>query len=97
MASGSVTVYTPMEELKKRYPSLSEQKLQQAVTNFKKYDENKDGVLDLMEIKKMLEIMGYTKTHLELKEMVNEVSPGSEVLSFEAFLSVRNIFFFFSN
>ena len=42
-----------------------------------------------MEVKRMLEILGQPKTHMQLQEMIKEVDPtGNGTISFHAFMSL---------
>ncbi|CAG0904765.1 unnamed protein product, partial [Darwinula stevensoni] len=43
------------------------------VSYSRRYDTKRDGVLDLMELKKMMQSLGAPQTHLALKEMIAEV------------------------
>lgn len=38
-----------------------------------RYDEGRDGFLDLLELKRMMEKLGAPQTHLGLKSMIKEV------------------------
>lgn len=56
---------------------------------FFRFDQNKDGYLDLPDLKRMMEILGAPQTHLGLKAMIAEVDEdGDGRLSFREFLLV---------
>jgi Ca2+-binding EF-hand superfamily protein len=45
---------------------------------FRRYDEGRDGYLDLTELKLMMERLGAPQTHLGLKAMINEVDEDND-------------------
>uniref|UniRef100_A0A3B4EY64 EF-hand domain-containing protein n=1 Tax=Pundamilia nyererei TaxID=303518 RepID=A0A3B4EY64_9CICH len=45
-----------------------------------RYDTGKDGFIDLMELKLMMEKLGAPQTHLGLKNMIKEVDEDFDVL-----------------
>ncbi|KAK7575558.1 hypothetical protein V9T40_011844 [Parthenolecanium corni] len=54
-----------------------------------KYDEGRDGFLDLEELKRMMEKLGAPQTHLDLKAMIKEVDEdGDNKISFREFLLI---------
>ncbi|XP_027255753.1 EF-hand domain-containing protein D2 isoform X2 [Cricetulus griseus] len=54
-----------------------------------RYDAGKDGFIDLMELKLMMEKLGAPQTHLGLKSMINEVDEDFDSkLSFREFLLI---------
>eukprot|EP01111_Echinosteliopsis_oligospora_P009699 TRINITY_DN288_c0_g1_i1.p1 TRINITY_DN288_c0_g1~~TRINITY_DN288_c0_g1_i1.p1 ORF type:complete len:158 (-),score=57.63 TRINITY_DN288_c0_g1_i1:103-576(-) len=74
----SWTIFTPVAEIKKVYPGLSDEKISQTVKNFKEYDLDKNGHLDLHEVNLMMEKLGQTKTRLELNQMIAEVDTSNK-------------------
>lgn len=77
-----VNVYTEFHE-------FSRKQIKQYESTFKKFDQNKDGYLDLPDLKRMMEILGAPQTHLGLKAMIAEVDEdGDGRLSFREFLLV---------
>uniref|UniRef100_A0A8C9DLF0 EF-hand domain family member D2 n=1 Tax=Prolemur simus TaxID=1328070 RepID=A0A8C9DLF0_PROSS len=58
-------------------------------TEFKEYDAGRDGFIDLMELKLMMEKLGAPQTHLGLKNMIKEVDEDFDSkLSFREFLLI---------
>ncbi|PNJ17228.1 EFHD2 isoform 2, partial [Pongo abelii] len=56
---------------------------------FKQYDAGRDGFIDLMELKLMMEKLGAPQTHLGLKNMIKEVDEDFDSkLSFREFLLI---------
>lgn len=56
---------------------------------FKQYDAGRDGFIDLMELKLMMEKLGAPQTHLGLKSMIQEVDEDFDSkLSFREFLLI---------
>ncbi|KAF6214058.1 hypothetical protein GE061_011789 [Apolygus lucorum] len=54
-----------------------------------RYDEGRDGFLDLTEIKRMMEKLGAPQTHLGLKAMIKEVDEdGDNQISFREFMLI---------
>ncbi len=47
------------------------------ITNYR-YDEDKSGFIDLMELKRMMEKLGEPQTHLGLKTMIKEVDEDND-------------------
>lgn len=65
-----------------------------------RYDEGRDGFLDLEELKRMMEKLGAPQTHLDLKAMIKEVDEdGDNKISFREvsffFWNISFLFFFF--
>ncbi|XP_070615041.1 EF-hand domain-containing protein D2 isoform X2 [Erythrolamprus reginae] len=57
--------------------------------SLQRYDAGKDGFIDLMELKRMMEKLGAPQTHLGLKEMIREVDEDVDSkLSFREFLLI---------
>ncbi|CAJ1061677.1 allograft inflammatory factor 1-like [Xyrichtys novacula] len=57
-------------------------KLEQFKNKYMEFDLNDKGDIDMMGLKRMLEKLGLTKTHLELKKMMSEVTGGASKDSF---------------
>ncbi|KAJ9599442.1 hypothetical protein L9F63_010057 [Diploptera punctata] len=56
---------------------------------FNRFDEGRDGFLDLGELKRMMEKLGAPQTHLGLKAMIKEVDEdGDNKISFREFLLI---------
>ena len=55
---------------------------------FGRFDSGKDGFIDLMELKLMMEKLGAPQTHLDLKNMIKEVDE-----DFDGKLSFREVRF----
>nr|XP_038940049.1 EF-hand domain-containing protein D1 isoform X5 [Rattus norvegicus] len=62
-------VFNPYTE----FPEFSRRLLKDLERMFKTYDAGKDGFIDLMELKLMMEKLGAPQTHLGLKNMIQEV------------------------
>jgi hypothetical protein len=58
------------------FPCFSREQIKTYSSMFKKYDADKDGQLDIEEMKKMMEALGHPQTHLELLKMIREVDTG---------------------
>ncbi|KAF7225998.1 transcript variant X1 [Nothobranchius furzeri] len=57
---------------------------------YMEFDLNDKGEIDMMGLKRMLEKLGLTKTHLELKKMMSEVAggPSKYSISYNDFLNM---------
>ncbi len=56
---------------------------------FIKYDTSKDGFIDMMELKQMMESLGAPQTHLALKAMIKEIDEDKdEKISYREFLLI---------
>ncbi|XP_055442450.1 EF-hand domain-containing protein D1 isoform X3 [Bubalus kerabau] len=63
--------------------------LAERVNKFDAYDAGRDGFIDLMELKLMMEKLGAPQTHLGLKSMIKEVDEDFDgKLSFREFLLI---------
>eukprot|EP00041_Stephanoeca_diplocostata_P034149 m.1147428 g.1147428 ORF g.1147428 m.1147428 type:complete len:146 (-) comp24471_c0_seq15:5473-5910(-) len=79
------TVFNPYTE----FPEFSRKQIREYEQKFKEYDTGRDGFLDLMEIKLMMEKLGAPQTHKSLKEMIAEVDEDNDgKMSFREFLLV---------
>ncbi|XP_023248147.1 EF-hand domain-containing protein D2 homolog [Copidosoma floridanum] len=77
-----VNVYTEFHELTRRQIKQYEQ-------TFNRFDDGKDGFLDLNELKRMMEVLGAPQTHLGLKAMIQEVDEDQDGrISFREFLLI---------
>ncbi|XP_066295422.1 allograft inflammatory factor 1-like isoform X1 [Branchiostoma lanceolatum] len=73
--------YQEVEELADR--------LESSKKTFIEMDENNNGELGIMEVKRMMEKLGQAKTHLELKKMIAEVDTTARgVITYRDFLGM---------
>ncbi|XP_078605026.1 allograft inflammatory factor 1-like isoform X1 [Branchiostoma floridae x Branchiostoma japonicum] len=73
--------YKEVEELADR--------LESSKKTFMEMDENNNGELGMMEVKRMMEKLDQAKTHLELKKMIAEVdTTGRGVITYRDFLGM---------
>ncbi|KAL4647126.1 EF-hand domain-containing protein D1-like [Arapaima gigas] len=80
-----VKVFNPYTEFKE----FSRRQIKDMERMFKRYDSGKDGFIDLMELKLMMEKLGAPQTHLGLKNMIREVDEDFDgKLSFREFLLI---------
>ncbi|XP_035240108.1 EF-hand domain-containing protein D1 [Anguilla anguilla] len=78
-------VFNPYTEFKE----FSRKQIKDMEKMFKRYDSGKDGFIDLMELKMMMEKLGAPQTHLGLKSMIKEVDEDFDgKLSFREFLLI---------
>ncbi|XP_061774738.1 EF-hand domain-containing protein D1 [Nerophis ophidion] len=78
-------VFNPYTEFKE----FSRKQIKDMEVMFKRYDTGKDGFIDLMELKLMMEKLGAPQTHLGLKNMIKEVDEDFDgKLSFREFLLI---------
>ncbi|XP_043926532.1 EF-hand domain-containing protein D1 isoform X1 [Protopterus annectens] len=77
-----VKVFNPYTEFKE----FSRKQIKAMESMFKLYDSGKDGYIDLMELKLMMEKLGAPQTHLGLKNMIKEVDE-----DFDGKLSFREV------
>uniref|UniRef100_H0WDE2 EF-hand domain family member D1 n=1 Tax=Cavia porcellus TaxID=10141 RepID=H0WDE2_CAVPO len=78
-------VFNPYTE----FPELSRRRLKDLESMFHRYDAGRDGFIDLMELKLMMEKLGAPQTHLGLKSMIKEVDEDFDgKLSFREFLLI---------
>ncbi|KAI8518456.1 allograft inflammatory factor 1-like [Branchiostoma belcheri] len=64
-------------------------RLESSKKTFMEMDENNNGELGMMEVKRMMEKLDQAKTHLELKKMINEVdTTGRGVITYRDFLGM---------
>uniref|UniRef100_A0A8C6P9I2 EF-hand domain family member D1 n=1 Tax=Nothobranchius furzeri TaxID=105023 RepID=A0A8C6P9I2_NOTFU len=75
-------VFNPYTEFKE----FSRKTIKDLEAMFKRYDTGRDGFIDLMELKLMMEKLGAPQTHLGLKNMIKEVDE-----DFDGKLSFREI------
>ncbi|KAG9352943.1 hypothetical protein JZ751_017519 [Albula glossodonta] len=81
----SERVYNPYTEFKE----FSRKQIKDMEKMFKQYDAGKDGFIDLMELKMMMEKLEAPQTHLGLKNMIKEVDEDLDnKLSFREFLMI---------
>ncbi|XP_004576782.1 EF-hand domain-containing protein D1 [Ochotona princeps] len=78
-------VFNPYTE----FPEFSRRLIKDLENKFKLYDSGRDGFIDLMELKLMMEKLGAPQTHLGLKSMIKEVDEDFDgKLSFREFLLI---------
>ncbi|XP_036919406.1 EF-hand domain-containing protein D1 [Sturnira hondurensis] len=78
-------VFNPYTE----FPEFSRRLIKDLESMFKLYDSGRDGFIDLMELKLMMEKLGAPQTHLGLKKMIKEVDEDFDgKLSFREFLLI---------
>ncbi|MEQ2299539.1 EF-hand domain-containing protein D1 [Ameca splendens] len=83
--SRATLVFNPYTEFKE----FSRKQIKDMEAMFKRYDTGKDGFIDLMELKLMMEKLGAPQTHLGLKNMIKEVDEDFDgKLSFREFLLI---------
>nr|XP_033815139.1 EF-hand domain-containing protein D1 [Geotrypetes seraphini] len=71
------------------YVEFTRKQIKDMEKMFKLYDTGKDGYIDLMELKLMMEKLGAPQTHLGLKNMIKEVDEDFDnKLSFREFLLI---------
>ncbi|XP_071327987.1 EF-hand domain-containing protein D1 isoform X1 [Trachinotus anak] len=75
-------VFNPYTEFKE----FSRKQIKDMEAMFRRYDTGKDGFIDLMELKLMMEKLGAPQTHLGLKNMIREVDE-----DFDGKLSFREV------
>ncbi|XP_028663628.1 EF-hand domain-containing protein D2 [Erpetoichthys calabaricus] len=81
----SKRVFNPYTEFKE----FSRKQIKDMEKMFKDYDAGKDGFIDLMELKLMMEKLGAPQTHLGLKNMIKEVDEDFDgKLSYREFLLI---------
>ncbi|KAE8604586.1 hypothetical protein XENTR_v10014747 [Xenopus tropicalis] len=78
-------VFNPYTEFKE----FSRKQIKDMEAMFKKYDSGKDGFIDMMELKFLMEKLGAPQTHLGLKNMIKEVDEDFDnKLNFREFLLI---------
>ncbi|XP_051895472.1 EF-hand domain-containing protein D2 [Pristis pectinata] len=81
----SLRVFNPYTEFKE----FSRKQIRDMEGMFRRYDAGKDGFIDLMELKLMMEKLEAPQTHLGLKNMIKEVDEDFDgKLSFREFLLI---------
>uniref|UniRef100_A0A8C4QF00 EF-hand domain family, member D2 n=1 Tax=Eptatretus burgeri TaxID=7764 RepID=A0A8C4QF00_EPTBU len=81
----SMRVLNPNAEFRE----FSRRQIKDMEAMFKRYDAGKDGFIDLMELKLMMEKLEAPETHLGLKNMIKEVDEDFDgKLSFREFLLI---------
>uniref|UniRef100_A0A8C2SMV4 EF-hand domain family member D2 n=1 Tax=Coturnix japonica TaxID=93934 RepID=A0A8C2SMV4_COTJA len=82
---GGRRLFSPAAEFRE----FSRRQLRDMERLFRQYDAGKDGFIDLMELKLMMEKLGAPQTHLGLKNMIKEVDEDLDSkLSFREFLLI---------
>ncbi|TNN33964.1 EF-hand domain-containing protein D1 [Liparis tanakae] len=78
-------VFNPYTEFKE----FTRKQIKDMEAMFKRYDTGRDGFIDLMELKLMMEKLGAPQTHLGLKNMIKEVDEDFDgKLSYREFLLI---------
>uniref|UniRef100_A0A8D8T0N7 EF-hand domain-containing protein D2 homolog n=2 Tax=Cacopsylla melanoneura TaxID=428564 RepID=A0A8D8T0N7_9HEMI len=71
------------------FHEFSRRQIKEYENTFNKYDEGRDGFIDLEELKRMMEKLGAPQTHLGLKAMIKEVDEDNDnKISFREFLLI---------
>lgn len=71
------------------FHEFSRRQIKEYENTFNKYDDSRDGFLDLEELKRMMEKLGAPQTHLGLKAMIKEVDEDNDnKISFREFLLI---------
>ncbi|XP_014246785.1 EF-hand domain-containing protein D2 homolog [Cimex lectularius] len=71
------------------FHEFTRKQIKEYETTFNKYDEGRDGYLDLNDMKRMMEKLGAPQTHLGLKAMIKEVDEdGDNRISFREFMLI---------
>ncbi|XP_014270832.1 EF-hand domain-containing protein D2 homolog [Halyomorpha halys] len=71
------------------FTEFTRKQIKEYEATFNKYDEGRDGYLDLTELKRMMEKLGAPQTHLGLKGMIKEVDEdGDNKISFREFMLI---------
>uniref|UniRef100_A0A8D0HLM9 EF-hand domain family member D2 n=1 Tax=Sphenodon punctatus TaxID=8508 RepID=A0A8D0HLM9_SPHPU len=82
---GGRKVFSPYTEFRE----FSRRQIKDMERLFRQYDAGRDGFIDLMELKLMMEKLGAPQTHLGLKNMIKEVDEDFDgKLSFREFLLI---------
>jgi hypothetical protein len=74
-----------------RAMSINDKELQAAREMFDRFDEDESGTMDLGEMAKIMEHLGYTLTTVDLTNIVRQVTDGDE-LEFMQFVAVLQLF-----
>uniref|UniRef100_A0A069DPA7 EF-hand domain-containing protein n=1 Tax=Panstrongylus megistus TaxID=65343 RepID=A0A069DPA7_9HEMI len=71
------------------FHEFTRKQIREYEASFNKYDEGRDGYLDLTELKRMMEKLGAPQTHLGLKTMIKEIDEdGDNKISFREFMLI---------
>eukprot|EP01120_Amphizonella_sp_Union-15-10_P014521 TRINITY_DN7058_c0_g1_i2.p1 TRINITY_DN7058_c0_g1~~TRINITY_DN7058_c0_g1_i2.p1 ORF type:complete len:172 (-),score=42.38 TRINITY_DN7058_c0_g1_i2:55-570(-) len=82
-----LSVDSTNEEIRKNLTYLTNAQIDECKKNFKKFDLDKDGALNLFEIKQLLEAIGQSKTHLETVKWIKTIdTTGSGNINFNDFM-----------
>ncbi|KAG8434292.1 hypothetical protein GDO86_012607 [Hymenochirus boettgeri] len=83
--SPGIRVFNPHTEFKE----FTRKQIKEMEKMFRQFDAGKDGFIDLMELKLMMEKLGAPQTHIGLKNMIKEVDEDFDgKLSFREFLLI---------
>lgn len=73
-----------------RFAEFSKEQMNKLNADFKKYDINGDNFLDLQEVKRMMELMKVTMTHIETKQAIAEIDKDKDgLISYEEYLAMN--------
>lgn len=76
-------VFNPYTEFKE----FSRKEIRSLESNFKKYDQDRDGFLGFEDLKYMMEKLGVPQTHIGLKQMIKEIDEDHDnKISFREFM-----------
>ena len=93
-APETISTETPFNQLvlfkAGRFAEFSKEQINKLNADFKKYDVNGDNMLDLQEVKRMMELMKVTMTHIETKQAIAEIDKDKDgLISYEEFLAMN--------
>jgi len=87
--AASAELKKAFQEARTEFKELSIGELKEFEKFFLKYDTCNDGFIDLQELKYMMEKLGHSQTHLDLKAMIKEVDEDQdEKISYREFLLI---------
>ncbi|EDQ90858.1 uncharacterized protein MONBRDRAFT_18271 [Monosiga brevicollis MX1] len=72
------------------FPEFSFKEIREKEKMFRKFDADKSGAIDLMELKLMMEALGAPQTHVSLKNMISEIDEDND-----GEISLREFFLIF--
>eukprot|EP01097_Dermamoeba_algensis_P005426 TRINITY_DN3450_c0_g3_i2.p2 TRINITY_DN3450_c0_g3~~TRINITY_DN3450_c0_g3_i2.p2 ORF type:complete len:175 (-),score=69.23 TRINITY_DN3450_c0_g3_i2:298-822(-) len=88
MSTGTqLTTNSSVDEIRKHFSYLTKAQIEECKANFKRFDENQDGNLNLFEVTLLLEAVGRAKTHVEARKFIAEHDrSGSGTINFNDFI-----------
>mmetsp|Transcript_9285 Transcript_9285/g.10270 ORF Transcript_9285/g.10270 Transcript_9285/m.10270 type:complete len:171 (+) Transcript_9285:89-601(+) len=82
-----LTVRSTVDEVRKVYPYMAKQHILKCQEEFTRFDANSDDTLDLFEIKRLLEALGKTMTHVQTIKWIKEIdTSGTQTINFNDFM-----------